>query len=253
MHTSATDNTRLCASDTHCRAHNRTTGQAAPAPRTPLCDACLNTARHDIGALLYDYVDLAQLQSPALSQALNMQPTGAEAPPMPLNGQAEALQAEIAYVLTTWEEILRDHCRLSPMPEVRRGGPNVQRALNIIGSRLGTLADLPPTTVHPVGPEDQPADMHGWEAIHHLQHLHKRARGMTGLTHRRTQVPGACSTIRDGRPCNGPLYRDEPRYEGDPCPIYCRTPGCDTKWTHDEYEKWAGGILLNPKLAEVAA
>jgi hypothetical protein len=252
MHT--TTDTRLCASDNHCRAYDRPASQPAPASRTPLCDGCLTAAGPDINSLLYDYVDLEQLQDPALSQALNMQPTGAEAPPMPLNGQAEALQAEIVHVLTTWEEIIRDHCRLSPAPEVRRGGPNAQRALTILAPRLDTLANLPPTTVHPRGPEDQPADMHGWEAIHHLQHLHKRARSMVGLTHRRTQVPGACSTPRnDGRPCNGPLYRDNPRYEGDPCPIYCRTPGCNTIWTHDAYEEWAAGILLTPKLAEVTA
>lgn len=248
------DTHNACKSGTRCRAYNRTTQQPALAGRAPLCDDCLDTARRDTSALLYDYIDLEQLQAPALSQALNMQPAGKAAPPMPLNGQAEALQAEIVHTLTTWEEVVRDVCRLSPMPEVRRGGPNVQRALTILTPRIDVLANLPATTVHPTGPEDHPADMHGWEAVHHLQHLHHRARGMAGLTHRRTQVPGACSTIRDnGRPCNGPLYRDEPRYNGDPCPVYCRTPGCNTQWTHDEYEQWAGGILLTPKRAEVNA
>lgn len=239
MHTTDVD-TRLCQSGPHCRDYRRTFGQPAPAGRTPLCDACLDTAGRDIARLLYDWYDLAQLQAPTLSQALNMQPSGKAAPPMPLNGQAEALQAEIAHVLTTWEEIIRDVCQLSPAPHVRRAGPNVQRALEVLTPRLDALANHPAVTVHPTGPEDQPTDLEGWEAVHHLQALHHRARAMLGRTHRTRTVPGTCPT------CHAALHRDDPRHQDDPCPVYCSNQ-CGHQWTYDEYEQWTIGFLTAPR------
>jgi hypothetical protein len=235
-YTGTTTDTRLCASDTHCRAYTRATGQVAPAGRTPLCGACLDAAGHDIPRLLYDYIDLEQLQAPTLSQALNMQPSGKAAPPMPLKAAPEALQAEIAHVLTTWEEIVRDHCRLSPMPNVRRGGPNVQRALEILTPRLDILANLLPTTVYPTGPADQPEDLFGWEAIHQMQALHQRARSMLGRTHRTTHLPGTCSTCGLDQ-----LHRDDPRWPEDPCDVYCRE--CGTTWPHDDYQQYVTKLV----------
>ncbi|MFI6228612.1 hypothetical protein ACIBCR_15025 [Micromonospora echinospora] len=234
MHTSP--DTRHCASDAHCRYYNRTAGTPAPAGRTPLCDGCLDAASRDIPRLLYDYIDLEQLQAPTLSQALNMQPAGKSAPPMPLKGEPEALQAEIAYTLTMWEEIIRDVCQLSPMPDVRRGGPNVQRALGILTPRLDVLANQPPTTVYPNGPEGAPQDIAGWEAVHQMQRLHHRARGMLGRTHRTTHLPGTCSTCGLDQ-----LHRDDPRHPEDPCDVYCQE--CGTTWPHDDYQTYVTQLV----------
>jgi len=191
-------------------------------------------------------VDLEQLQSPSLSQALNMQPSGKAAPPMPLNGQAEALQAEIVHVATTWETEIRATNHLSDPPPTRRGGPNVQRAVTILAPRLRQLACLPATAVYPTGPEDPATDMHGWEAVHHLQHLLQRARGMLGRTHRTRQVPGTCPD------CHADLHQDDPREADDPTPVYCAQQ-CGWQLTRDEYETWTVGILLAPRPRKKAA
>ena len=236
------DDTRTCVSDTHCRNYDRTTGQADWTAGCPLCGTCLDTAERDTRNLLYDWLDLEQLQAPSLSQAINMQPAGKAAPPMPLNGSAEALQAEIVHVLTTWETEIRAACRLSDTPPVRRGGPNVQRAITILAPRMRQLANLPATAVHPTGPEDDPEDRAGWEAVHHLTELHRRARSMLGRTHRTRTVPGTCPT------CHTNLHQDDPRHPEDPTPIYCAQQ-CGWQLHHDQYEQWMTGWILNPKQA----
>lgn len=251
---------RHCASDTRCRAYNHVDKHAAWVdPRTPLCDDCLSAAERDVRILVFDYVDLAQLQAPSMSQALDAQPHGKAGPPMPLRAEPEALQAEIHHVATLWAGELRTKLRLAnpqrayivgawhttatnpPPPPRRQHGSEVQEAVDTLTPRLRDLAQLAPHTVYPTGSDDDPQDMAGWEAVHHLQHLHQRARGMLGRTHRTKQVPGTCPT------CDGDLYRDDPRYPEDPCPVYCATDGCGQQWSHDEYEAWAVDLLLAPK------
>lgn len=236
---------RYCRTGRHCKGFDHPNEHPAYAsPRDPLCGDCLMAAGHDIRALIYDYVDLAQLQAPSLSQALDTQPHGGDnGPPLPVKTGPDALQREIHHVLTTWETEVRARAHLSD-PARALPGAEVQRAAGILAPRLHLLARIEPTSVYPTGCEDDPADMAGWEAIHHLQRLHKRARGMAGLTHRKTQVPGTCSATRNGRPCNGPLYRDAPRYDGDPCPIYCGRDGCNQQWTATEYDTFIGDTLL---------
>ncbi|MEU7978230.1 hypothetical protein AB0B63_06830 [Micromonospora sp. NPDC049081] len=248
MHdTTDTDTGRHCVSDTRCRDFNPTGKHAAPVTGCPLCDACLAAAERDVRSLVYDYVDLAQLQSPALSQALNMQPAGKAAPPMPLNGHAEALQAEIVHVATTWEEVIRDHCGLSTWvpDQPRRPGRRLDDAVRVLLPRLRTLAGLRETDVYPTGCEDTITATAGWEAIHHLQHLHQRARGMLGRTHRTTHLPGTCS----GCGLNE-LRRDDPRHEDDPCDVYCAA--CHTTWPHTDYQQYVTQLVW-PQRAGAAA
>lgn len=248
MHdTTDTDTGRHCVSDTRCRDFNPTGKHAAPVTGCPLCDACLAAAERDVRSLIYDYVDLAQLQSPALSQALNMQPGGKAAPPMPLNGHAEALQAEIVHVACTWEDVIRDHARLSPRNTApRRPGRQLDDAIRVLLPRLRQLAGIDAADVYPTGCEDQPTTLAGWEAIHHLQHLHQRARGMLGRTHRTRQVPGTCPT------CHADLHQDDPRDYQDVTPIYCATQ-CGWQLDRDAYEQWMTGYLLNPRQHTEAA
>ncbi|MFJ8690300.1 hypothetical protein [Micromonospora wenchangensis] len=247
MHDTTDTTGRLCVSDTRCRAYNPATRQAADVTTSPLCDACLTAAERDVRNLVYDYVDLEQLQSPALSQALNMQPAGKAAPPMPLNGGAEALQAEIVHVATTWEDVIRDHARLSARDTTpRRPGRQLDDAIRVLLPRLRQLAGIEAADVYPTGCEDQPATLTGWEAVHHLQHLHQRARGMLGRTHRTRQVPGTCPT------CHADLHQDDPRDYEDPTPIYCAKQ-CGWQLDRDHYEQWMTGYLLNPKRVEATA
>ncbi|MEV0214279.1 hypothetical protein [Micromonospora sp. NPDC050695] len=248
MHDDLTTSGRHCVSDTRCRAYDRLAKPPAAAPVTtsPLCDDCLTAAERDVSNLVYDYVDLEQLQAPSLSQALNMQPSGKAAPPMPLNGGAEALQAEIVHVATTWEDVIRDHARLSARnTQPRRPGAQLDDAIRVLLPRLRQLANLGATDVYPTGCEDPVTDMAGWEAIHHLQHLHQRARGMLGRTHRTTHLPGTCSGCGLDE-----LHRDDPREPDDPCDVYCNN--CHTAWPHTDYQQYVTQLVW-PIRAQVAA
>lgn len=259
------DDTRTCRSETHCKAYNPVTKQASPTDRA-LCDACLDAAQPDIQALPYDYLDLAQLHEASMSQAINEKASGSKESPMLIAGHVEALQAEIVHVLAVWEHALRAVCRLSnpgtfaplwrttvydhislPTRAARlrkaRAGAIVQRAAGIIGPRLAVLAGLAATTVCPAGIEDEPAPMHGWEAVHHLQTLHSRARGYLGRTTRTFWIPGECWTCNT-RPKvgeDGPLYRSEPRHEGDPMQVHCSP--CDASRPYVDYEHYQGHLM----------
>jgi hypothetical protein len=241
MHPEDPPNGSYCLSGDRCKDYNHLAKHSADIPSTAaLCNTCLTVAERDIRSLVFDYFDLEQLQIPALSQALDTQPTGKPGPPMPLSGAPEALQAEILHVSTTWEIEVRAHARLSEPTLEKLRGAAVQRAVTVIATHVATLARFEPTAVFPTGCEDDPADVAGWEAIHHLQHLHQRARGMLGRTHRTSVVPGTCSGS-DTRPdCAAPLYRDEPRFAEDPCPVYCSDARCTARWTTEEYERFVG-------------
>ncbi|RKR92797.1 hypothetical protein BDK92_7279 [Micromonospora pisi] len=230
-----TPNDPYCATGDRCRSYDNIDKHPGWVDGCPLCDPCLAAAVRDVRTLVYDYLDLEQLQTPVLSQAISSQPRGKAAPPMPLRGEPEALQREIHYVTTLWANELRLQGRLTPPARtiiigawhttvsnpppparVLHGGA-VQRAVNLLAPHLGTLARLEPRTVFPSGVEDNPTDMAGWEAVHHLQRLRARARGMLGWTQRSHWVPGDCWTCdgRDNDPKDGPLYRSEPRHRPD--------------------------------------
>lgn len=231
-----TTDSGTCVSGPDCR-NQHPTGGPATVTHTPLCDSCLTRARLDIAALVYDYLDLAQLQSPTLSQAPHPTPGRHGEPALPIKTAPEALQAEIVHALTTWEGELHAHTgQPDPNPHVRPGAA-VQRATHTITRHLERLARLGPTAVYPTGCEDEPCDMAGWQAIHHLQALHRRARGMLGRTHRTRILPGPCPHCATGE-----LRQDEPRYRGDPCDVYCT--GCHTHMPHTTYEAWVATALL---------
>lgn len=238
------DDDRWCASGDHCHAYDHLARHPAwVPPADPLCEPCITVAGHDVRALIWDYIDLEQLQIPSLSQALDPQRRGKAAPPMPLAGGPEALQAEMCYVATLWEHEVLYRDRLPERITTGRAGWVLDRAVGFLAPRLGRLARIPATTVFPRGRDDDPTDMCGWEAVHHLQALHRRARSLLGRTQRTTRLPGTCAG-RPGKPCAGDLYRDEPRFDSDPCPVYC--PVCGLTLTAGEYDQRVGLLLTIP-------
>jgi hypothetical protein len=240
---------RYCVSDDHCRAYDAVAKHPAYVPaRDPMCDTCLNAAEPDVRALVVAYLDLAQLQAPSLSQALDTQPGGSVESPMLLRGAPEALQAEIVHVLTTWEAEVRARARLSDPPAEALPGAAVQRAVTILAPRLRLLARIEPTAVYPTGCEDDPQDVAGWEAVHHLQQLRRRARGMLGWTHRTFWVPGACPNVKCGR---HDLYRAEPRDAHDDPSVTC--DHCGTWRSYGEYEAYVAGLVWPGREATTAA
>jgi hypothetical protein len=251
--------TGTCLSGPGCKAFDPVTTQPHPSSH-PLCRACLDAAERDIRGLVYDYLDLAQLHEPAMSQAIDEKTSGgSHESPMLLAGHIEELQAEIVHVLSVWEYEIRvayrlsdprtfaplwrrtvyDHLELTAgARQLRpaRPGAIVQRAVGILACRVDRLAALPPTVVCATGVEDQPVEMCGWEAIHQLQGLHSRARGALGRTTRKFWIPGECWTC-DAAPIDGvdgPLWRSEPRHDGDPMEVHCGT--CGASRFYADYE-----------------
>jgi hypothetical protein len=245
---------RTCNSGAVCKSPER------PHPTSdPLCPACLDAAERDIRGLVYDYLDLAQLHEASLSQAVTEKTSGSHESPLLISGHVEELQAEIVHALSVWEYELRITCRLSdprtfaplwktalydginlarrdPVTYRARAGRTVQRAVDIIGPRIGKLAALPVTVVCPAGIEDEPTEMAGWEAVHHLQQLHGRARAALGRTTRKFWIPGECWTC-DAVPIrgvDGPLWRSEPRHANDPMEVHCSS--CGASRSYADYE-----------------
>ena len=142
---------------------------------------------------------------------------------------------------------------------LRPGPADVVRACRVLSVHIGQLADVGPVELHdyplehiigPVngrhgGPPDPRWDrvtrwkrftrttVPGWQGVLDLAALHRRASGVLGLTKPVRRLPGDCSG------CGLPeLRQDQPRYRGDEQLVYCA--GCDTKWSYDEYARYAG-------------
>ncbi|WP_433731044.1 hypothetical protein ACQP2Y_21675 [Actinoplanes sp. CA-051413] len=242
------NDTRTCNSDITCKQYDRTAGHAWPTDQ-PLCDACLDAGQRDIQALVYDYLDLAQLHEASMSQAITEKTAGSKEKQMLIVAHVEALQAEMVHVLTTWEYELRVAARLSdleapavipdwhttisnPPPKLKvRAGTAVQRAVGIITPRVRMLSRLPATTVCATGVEDEHTEVTGWQAIHQLQALHQRARANLGRTRRILSLHGTCPNDA----CTAQaLYRLEPGSFGEDPPVWCDT--CKASRAYSDYE-----------------
>jgi hypothetical protein len=261
---------RTCAAGDRCCGYDRPNDHAAllADPRTLLCGDCLTVAERDARLLLFDYIDLEQLLPVALTQALDTQSGygGSREPPVPLRVGVDELQRTIWWVTTCWAEVLVERHRLADPPYQRRvrdadpqtrvrDGYAVAWAVGVLSPRLPDLARVEPVELadYPlVDPEDatrhgslQLAELPGAVGVLHLMRLHGRARAALGRVRRTTRVPGRCGCGQDGNF----LYRDEPKFERDPCPVYCGA--CTNRWTPEQYEKYVGLMQLHPELADV--
>jgi hypothetical protein len=259
------NDTHVCLAETTCKQYDRTAGHANPTDQ-PLCDPCIEWRQPDIKALLFDYLDLAQLHEASMSQAITEKTGGSKEKQMLLVGHVEALQAEIVHVLTTWEHAIRayhrlsnpgtfaplwrttvyDHINLTTSATRLRGaraGTLVQRAVGIITTHLRRLANLPPITVCPTGIEDEPTVMYGWEAVLQLADLHSTCRSVLGRTRRTFWIPGECWAC-DARPAlgvDGPLLRSEPIRFEDPMQVSC--DHCHASRPYPDYETYMATLM----------
>lgn len=295
--------TRYCAAGRDCLRYDPTGGPdglggGAETART-LCDGCLDHAAQAVKALPYDWHDLEQQLPPAMGQWGDGTPSAhsdAEAP-VPMNLAAEALQAAIWRLTTTWEEVARDVGRLPDPPSRRRapdrtvwavnidgdiiglrrnarvehpsmthvgmrpGPSDVVRACRILHPRLAMLADVPELELvdYPlaalVGSVDRGdrepherwgavirrgrvtiATVPGWQGVLDLAAVHRRARGLLGLTSRTKRLPGNCPA------CGWPeLCQEAPRRKDDDPLVRCT--GCDLSMAYDAYEREARGWM----------
>lgn len=208
-----------CASGRSCRGDHD--GHGALVADGPLCLACLDASRADLRALVLDYADLEQLLVATGTRALFV--TGTREPPIPYAVGIDALQHDIWYAVTTWEEIVRDLAGLAE-PAVRvRPGWAVQHAVAILEHRLGMLSRVGPVALYLDG---RPGEQTGLEAVQGFSSLHKRARAALGLTRHVERLYGRC------RACDWETLRRDAGSET----VYCAH--CGVKQTRDEYHRW---------------
>lgn len=229
------------------------TTEPALAEDGPLCEGDLLAGGRAVGALVLDYRDLEQHLPRSLGQWGDGQPAASDDHPVPINLQVEALQREIWWVLTTWEDIVREREKLSDsVTKQVRAGWAVQAAVQILQPRVRLLAKIEPALLagYP-GLEDgerfhhagvELADVPGWRGVLDFGRLHNQARSLLGLTSPRPErvqlVPCRdCDTLA--------LFR----LPGDDR-VHCGS--CPAIFTLEEFRRWVGLLGEYAKLKETA-
>jgi len=260
---------RRCAADRRCRNfdHQRQQPALLANPAVPLCADCLMVAERDVRNLTYDYVDLEQMLPQPIGRALDTQSGfgATREAPVPMRLQVDELQRSLWWVTTCWAEVLAELHRLADPPWLGRhavadprrrvrDGYAVKWAVGVLAPRVRELARVGPVELadYPELNPDQAtqhgsvavAELTGAQGVLHLCWVHGRVRRMLGINRRTTRVPGRCGCGKDGNF----LYRDEPRYERDPCPVYCGA--CTNQWTTEQYEQYVGLMTAHPELGD---
>ena len=218
-----------------------------------LCEPDLCAGERAVPALVLDYRDLEQHLPPSLGVWGDGQPASKDPHRVPLNLAAESLQAEIHWVVTTWEEVVRDRERLSDsVTKHRRDGWAVQEAAKILRPRVRLLSLIGPITLASYPEVDDEhsarlggmtyADIPGWQGVLDFIELHRRAQRLLGLTR-----------VEPER-CEGVVCR-----ECDMLALY-RVPGedrvlcgsCRLSYTAEEYKNWVGISAADAKRRYVA-
>jgi hypothetical protein len=248
--------TGRCAAVERCVDYDRRAGEPALTDDLPICEACLLAGERAVPALVLDYRDLEQHLPPSLGQWGDGQPASRDDHPVPLNLAVEACQREIWWVLTTWEEVVRERERLSDsVTRQVRAGWAVQAAAQILTPRIRLLARIGPVELagYPALEEEEAhrfegieyAQVPGWRGVVDFRRLHDRARSLLGLTSagpERVHVPcRECEALT--------LYR----LPGDDR-VYCGNTDdqCTAIYLVDEFRRWAGLVAQHAKPREVA-
>lgn len=205
--------------------------------RSPLCESDLLAGERAVPALVLDYRDLEQQIPKAISVWTDGQPgVGKREAPLPLRLDPVALQEEICWVLTAWEDVVRERERLSDRLGRVRPGWAVQAAAGILGSRVRLLAAVPDVemasypnlddeTLRRVGTLEH-APVPGWRGVLDMATLHRRARSALGITDLTHDLPGECPN------CDKKTLR---RDNGSDT-VYCVS--CDHRRPYGDYERY---------------
>lgn len=267
-----------CLAAHRCRDYDHHAQQPADAAGgIPLCRPCLTSAATDIALLAHDWRDLEQLLPKPIGVWSDGQPGHNAEAPIPIRLDVEALQQEIWWLTTAWEEVLRDVGQLSAVPHRRpsptrcifavdtdgqvggkaqpirvehpsahlwpmRPGPaDVVRAVRILAPRVEALARVGEVGMTNYPPCDGPTtitEVSGAQGVLDLAHAHQRARTMLGLTEPVYVLPGHCQA----RGCGRPMLRVK---DGSDT-VWC--DHCGALMTRDDYDRY-GNLFLLPKEA----
>lgn len=170
-------------SGAHCLARDE---HGHPAEtELPLCFWCLEGAERDVRALVLDYRDLEQLLPRGASRpATGMPHTRHVDAALPIDEDVLDLQRLIWWVVTAWEEVVRDAAGLPPVADWakrRRDGPAVVEAVRVLAPRLDVLCRVEQAEMWGYPCSAGTTTLAGWEGVLDLADLHRRARGALGL------------------------------------------------------------------------
>jgi hypothetical protein len=246
--------TDQCAASERCVGFDRRTGKPGLADDLPLCEPCLLAGERAVPALVLDYRDLEQHLPPSLGVWGDGQPASRDDHPVPLNLAVEACQREIWWVLTCWEEVVRERERLSDSPAGQvRAGWAVQAAAQILAPRVRLLAAIGPVLLngYPSLDEDELqryegieyADVPGWRGVVDFRRLHDRAQRLLGLA---AAHPEVCQ----GVVCKGCDYVNVLVREPGSDDVVCGL--CRLRYSRAEYLEWVGLLHADASRAEVA-
>jgi hypothetical protein len=246
--------TDQCAASERCVGYDRRTGKPGLTDDLPLCEPCLLAGERAVPALVLDYRDLEQHLPPSLGVWGDGQPASRDDHPVPLNLAVEACQREIWWVLTCWEEVVRERERLSDSPAGQvRAGWAVQAAAQILAPRVRLLAAIGPVLLngYPSLDEDELqryegieyADVPGWRGVVDFRRLHDRAQRLLGLA---AAHPEVCQ----GVVCKGCDYVNVLVREPGSDDVVCGL--CRLRYSRAEYLEWVGLLHADASRAEVA-
>lgn len=173
----------ICMSGAHCLAADE---HGHPADdRLPLCFHCLEAAERDVRALVLDYRDLEQHLPRGTSRPGDGMPhTRHVDAALPIDEDVLDLQRLIWWVVTAWEEVVRDAAGLPPVADWakrRRDGPAVVEAVRVLAPRLDVLCRVETAEMWGYPGSVGTTTLAGWEGVLDLADLHRRARGALGL------------------------------------------------------------------------
>lgn len=236
--------TDLCVAADLCVDFDRHSKQPALTEDGPLCESCLLVGERSVSALVLDYRDLEQHLPRSLGQWGDGQPAASDEHPVPINLAVEELQREIWWVLTTWEEVVRERERLSDsVTRQVRAGWAVQAAAQILQPRVRLLARIEPVLLadYPGLDEDERwrhagvelADVPGWRGVVDFGRLHRRAQSLLGLTSARPEICWGVS-------CKGCDYVNVLQRVQGSDDVVCGNPACRLPYTAEEYARWVG-------------
>lgn len=208
-----------------------------------LCGLCLVPAERDVRALVLDYRDLEQRLPPSLGQWGDGMPRG-KSSPLPLSEPVLTLQQDIHWLVSAWDDVVRDVARLSEKPTRVRDGFAVQQSVAILAPRLDVLAAVPAVAMWTYLGAEGSTDVPGWQGVLDLVALHQRARTLLGLTAAKKEH---CSGI----PCRNPecdlklLYRIPGTDE-------VRCDACGMWYDAHAYQSWVSLVSAAAKRDQAA-
>lgn len=142
--------------------------------QAPFCDTCLRFIRYTLGYLPGDVAELTTLLVPSMQVVayrdpdMPTQPRTKKHPPLPLDGNAEALRALIDHEITTWAELVAAETGVawdSHEAAHQRLGMRVQRGCQLLAHRLEWLLGIPAQEYECRSTGEHPTDGHDLDQV----------------------------------------------------------------------------------------